>query len=134
MKPLRMRTPQEEELLVEQNLGFLRDALEEMEKDAAALTRMGSYGHRESRAVFANGQLTHAYLDGQRVRMVSKPHRGAALIFGQLLDAVAVGFPLTAFLPNAPERLFLDDMCVGEVQVDGGGAEAVTAEDCLDIG
>ena len=125
MEPSRPRSPQEEELLIEQNLCFLRDAFEEMEKEVEALTRMGSYGHWALRTVFANGE---------RVRMVSKPHRGAALIFGQLLDAVAVGFPLTAFLPNAPERLFLDDMCVGEVQVDGGGAEAVTAEDCLDIG
>ena len=94
MKPLRTRSPQEEERLVEQNLCFLRDAFEEMEKDAAALTRMGSYGHRESRAVFASGQLTQAYLDGQRVRMVSKPRGEAALIFRQLLDVVAVSFPL----------------------------------------
>jgi hypothetical protein len=105
MKPSRPRSPQEEELLVEQNLCFLRDAFEEMEKDAAALTRMGSYGRRGQRAVFANGQLTHAYRDGQRVRMVSKPHRGAALIFRQLLEDVAVGFPLKLFPgPRRPSR------------------------------
>jgi hypothetical protein len=96
MKPSRPWSPQEEELLVEQNLCFLRDAYDEMEKDAAALTRMGSYGHWALRTVFANGE---------RVRMVSKPHRGAALIFGQLLDAVAVGFPLKLFPgPRRPSR------------------------------
>jgi hypothetical protein len=105
MKPLRPRSPQEEELLVEQNLCFLRDAFEEMEKEAAALTRMGSYGHWALRTVFANGQLTHAYRDGERVRMVSKPHRGAASIFRQLLDALAVGFPLKLFPgPGLPPR------------------------------
>jgi hypothetical protein len=96
MEPSRPRSPQEEELLIEQNLCFLRDAFEEMEKEVEALTRMGSYGHWALRTVFANGE---------RVRMVSKPHRGAALIFGQLLEDVAVGFPLKLFPgPRRPPR------------------------------
>lgn len=40
------------------------------------------------------------------------------------------GLPAQPFLPFL--RVFLDDMSIGEIQVDGGGAEPIMTEDFLD--